>query len=219
VAAFLAGNVKSSNDRFKEYISGMKSANDPLVPVRQAIWAYQTGDKSALAQLQSFTEQKDISPEAACIAHSQLAIWLLASDQRDRARQEVTRAFALAKTPASKNFAGLSAFLAGPKASAAEWRTRSERAAPGQVALQRQLLGYALLLSGQYADAASVWKTIYQEAGLDAMGEPKVFLGYSYLKTGNKQEAAELMKTGVLPPKSIDPGVPSLMVPYYLALR
>ena len=59
----------------------------------------------------------------------------------------------------------------------------------------------------------------YDEAGLDAMGEPKVFLAYAYRKAGRKAEEAELMKTGVLPPRSLDPGVPMLLVPYYLSIR
>lgn len=219
VAAFLAGNSKSAAEHFQEYLAALKSANDSLIPVRKAIWAYQTGDKSAVSQLQSFAEQKDSPPEAASVAHSQLAIWLLDSDQRDKAREEVSKGAALAASPGSRNFAAVCGFLAGPKASASEWKVRAERAAPGQLALQRQVLGYALLLSREYADAVPVWKAAYEEAGLDAMGEAKVFLAYAYRKAGRNPEAAELMKTGVLPPKSLDPGVPSLLVSYYLSIR
>ena len=87
------------------------------------------------------------------------------------------------------------------------------------MALQRQVLGYALLLSRQYEDAVPVWKAAYDDAVMDAMGEDKVFLAYAYHKAGRNAEAAQLMKTGVLPPKSSDPGVPSLLVPYYLSMR
>jgi tetratricopeptide (TPR) repeat protein len=219
VAAFLAGNLENANERFKEYVAAFQSVKDRLLPVRQAIWAYQTGDKSAVAQLQKFAAQKDIPPETASVAHAQLAIWLLNSDQRDLAREEAAMAMKLAVSPGSKNFAAVSGFLAAPKATAAEWKVRAERAVPGQPALQRQVLGYALLLAREYAEAAAVWKTVYDDAGLDAMGEPKVFLAYSYTKAGMKQEAATLMKTGILPPKSLDPGVPSLLVPYYIAIR
>ncbi len=219
VAAFLAGNSKSAAEHLQEYVAVLQTAKDPLIAVRKAIWAYQTGDQSAFSQLQNFAVRKDSPAEAASVAHSQLAIWLLDSDQREKAREEVSKAAALAATPASRNFAAVSGFLAGPKASVSEWRLRAERAAPAQLALQRQVLGYALLLSRQYADAVLVWKSTYDEAALDAMGEAKVFLAYSYRKAGRNAEVAELMKTGILPPKSLDPGVPSLLVPYYLSIR
>ncbi len=219
VSAFLAGNPKSAAEHMQEYFDGLKSAKDPLLAVRKAIWAYQTGDQSALSQLQSFAAQKDSPPEAASVAHSQLAIWLLDSDQRDKAREEVSKAAALAATPGSRNFAGVSGFLAAPAASTAEWKLRAERAAPAQLAAQRQVMAYALLLARQYADAAAIWKAVYDDAGLDAMGEAKVFLVFASRRAGHNAEAAELMKTGILPPKSLDPGVPSLLVPYYLSIR
>src|SRR5207244_3164182 len=35
-AAFLAGNRKAADEHFKEYIGALKTANDSLLPVRQA---------------------------------------------------------------------------------------------------------------------------------------------------------------------------------------
>ena len=219
VAAFLAGNSKSAAEHFQAHLTVLQNANDSLIPVRKAIWAYQTGDPSAVSQLQSFAARKESPAEVASVAHSQLAIWLLDSDQREKAREEVVKAAALAATPSSRNFAAVSGFLTGAKVPASEWRLRAERAAPAQLALQRQVLGYALLLSRQYDDAVPGWKAAYDDAGLDAMGEPKVLLAYAYRKAGRNAEAAELMKTGVLPPKSLDLGLPSLLVPYYFAIR
>ena len=75
------------------------------------------------------------------------------------------------------------------------------------------------MLAGEYADAATVWKSIYDDAGLESMGEPKLFLAYCYAKADRKKELTGLMRTGVLPPKSLDPGVPTLMIPYYVYVR
>lgn len=219
VAAFLAGNIKAANDYFNVYTGFLKAGRDPLISVRQAIWAYQTGDRSAVSELQNYANRKDTPAGSASIAHAQLAIWFMDSGQTDRAREEAARALAMASNPADKNFAGLTSFLVAPNIKASEWKLRAERAAAGQAMLQRQLLGYALLLQKEYADAVPVWKAIYDASGLEAMGEPKVLLAYAYLQAGLKREAADLMKTGVLPPKSIDPGVSSLQLSKYVFVR
>ncbi|MEO8128371.1 MAG: tetratricopeptide repeat protein [Bryobacteraceae bacterium] len=218
-AALVGGNVKSAEEHFQGYLALLKGANDPLLAVRQAMWAYQKGDKSALGQLRDVAERKETPPDVAAVAYAQLAIFLLDSDQRGKAAEEVSKGLTRASAAGARNFAGVAGFLAGPKASASEWKARAERAVPGQLAIQRQILGYALLLSKQYEDAIPIWNAAYDEAGLDAMGEAKVLLAYCYRKAGRTAEAVELMKTGVLPPKSLDPGVPALLVPYYLSLR
>jgi hypothetical protein len=140
-------------------------------------------------------------------------------DQPDRAREEAAQGLKLSTSAKAKNFAAITSFLVSPKASASEWKMRTEHAVPGQAAIQRQVLGYALLLAKQYSDAIPAWKAIYDTGGLDAMGEPKVFLAYAYLQAGQTQEAMNLVKSGMLPPKSLDPGVPSLSVSDYAYLK
>jgi Flp pilus assembly protein TadD len=219
VAAFLAGNRKAADEHFKAYVETLKTADDQLIPIRQAIWAYQTGNPSAAEQLRNYAVQKETTSEAASIAHSQLALWLMESGQPDRAREEAAQGLKLSTSAKAKNFTAITSFLVSPKAAASEWKIRTERAVPGQAAIQRQVLGYALLLAKQYSDAIPAWKAIYDTGGLDAMGEPTVFLAYAYLQAGQTQEAMNLVKSGMLPPKSLDPGVPSLLVSDYAFLK
>jgi thioredoxin-like negative regulator of GroEL len=219
VAAFLAGNRKAADEHYKSYVEALKAADDQLIPIRNAIWAYQTGNPSAAEQLKNYAAGKETPAEAASIAHSQLALWWMESGQPDRAREDAAQGLKLATSAKARTFAAITSFLVSPKASASEWKLRTERAAPGQAAIQRQALGYALLLSKQYSDAIPALKAIYDTGGLDAMGEPKVFLAYAYLQAGQTQEAVKLVKSGMLPPKSLDPGVPSLLVSDYAFLK
>src|SRR6185369_15878624 len=75
VAAFLAGNRKAAEEHYRSYAETLKATDDPLIPIRNAIWAYQTGNPSAAEQLKNFAVRKETTPETASIAHSQLAIW------------------------------------------------------------------------------------------------------------------------------------------------
>jgi len=223
LSRYLTGDAKGANDLFQQFAAlRAKGSGAALLPVQQAVWKYQTGDtKGAIADLRRVVDAKETSPDPAAAGHGQLAIWLLESGDAAGARQHAASALRLARSPASRNFAGICAFMASPDVSPAEWKQRVERALPGaaQAGARNQLLGYALLLNRHYPEAIEVWRQSYESATLETLSEARVMLASAYALDGQPGEAAKLLQSGILPPRNPDPNLNTMMFARYAELR
>ncbi len=223
LSRYLMGDTKGANDLFQQFAAiHAKTSGAALLPVQQAIWKYQTGDANgAVADLKRVVDAKETMPDSAAAGHAQLVIWLLESADAAGARQHAVSALRLARSPASRSFASLSAFMANSDVSPAEWKQRVERVMPGaaQSGARGQLLGYALLLNRHYPEAIEVWRQAYESASLEALSEARVMLASAYALNGQPQQAAKLIQSGILPPRAPDPNLNTMMFARYAALR
>lgn len=101
-----------------------------------------------------------------------------------------------------------------------ELRARAERAFPGHrnAALRRMALGYALLLSRNFAEAAPVWKEIASESAPSDQTSP-VLYAWTLVTTGRVQEAAPLLRWNPLPQPNSAADFTSLVYPRIFYLR
>ena len=107
--------------------------------------------------------------------------------------------------------AALALYVTEPPASAAEWKSRAERAFPGAglATFRRQAQAYALFANGQFADAVPLLRELVDSAPPSADGLFRGMLGVALRETGAKDEASRLLARHALP----SPGGWDIFVP------
>jgi tetratricopeptide (TPR) repeat protein len=203
MARLMTGDRDGADALEKQFLDARTAGHDPLVPYRQAQWAWVSGRrKEACRQLESFAREGGQGPlrEVASRAWAELAIWKRVSCDREGA---LAAAFQSAATePAAPGgaltSAGVARFLSQPSASAVS--ARVERLTPGaQGPLRDRMFAYALLLDGEFDAASEVLKRLYSGAGTPSEEEIAILLAWSYLETGRYQDAAPLLRFNPVP--------------------
>jgi hypothetical protein len=92
-------------------------------------------------------------------------------------------------------------------------------AGPNAEAVRRQLLGYSLLLNGNFVDAAKIWRERYDSTSAVASNDERVLLAWAEVETGNSEDAAKLMRYFALPPNAADPALQLLLFPRAIFLK
>jgi len=213
-ARLMAGDLQGARANFERFVQARQQQQDALLPYRIAQWDYLTGRRrEAIERL-----EKAAGPphsQLATLAAVQLSLWALEAGDRDRARE-----FALRAHP-SHPLAAVCRFLSGPPATADEWAARADEAfpQPGQSALRRYALAYALLLSKNFQAAVPVLKEIYHQTPPTAPDPIEVPLAWALVETGRIKEASELLAVNPIPEPVGEHPVLSLSFPRIFQLR
>lgn len=163
-------------------------------------WLWLAGRRrDAYAKLAAEAENTPV-PERRARAFAQLAIWAVLLDDRDAAARAAEQAQALA-TPSTAALAALARFVSQPRASAADWNARAERAFanPALLALKEFALANALLLDRRFADALPLLRRIEPRSGSGGDRSAAILLAWALIETGNVQEAAPLLRFNPVP--------------------
>jgi Flp pilus assembly protein TadD len=199
MARLLTGDVIAADKLAGQYFDARRQAKDVLVDYRRTQWDWIAGRRrQATREMEAFAHAAEGQPplrDAGSRAWSDLSIWQVMLGDRGSAAQSAQKAIALA-TPASAGNAVISRFLSLPDASPAEWASRADQqfGAGAQSPIKNVAVGYALLLSGQFAAAQSVLEPMWQNgAPLADEGLP-VLLAWCYLQTGKTSEADPLLR-------------------------
>jgi tetratricopeptide (TPR) repeat protein len=209
MAGLMRGDRSTADRHFAAYIDVRKEAGDTLVPVRQALWLFWTGRRTqAIAELTKISEPA----EAAVAARLLLTLWQVQLGERAEARKSAAEALQFAKSPQLVPNAAVARFLASPPGPGAS-------AAAGNDPGRRQLLGYSLLLHGNYAAAAQLWSGIYNATSALSAQDERILLAWAQAELGNLPEVAALMRAYALPPSGADPGLQSILFPRSIYLK
>lgn len=220
VSRLLAADEKGADELWRSYAAQHK--DEPLLPLRSAVWTYQKGQTAqAMKQLADYANQPNAPKDLAALARVQMAILYLDAGDGTQAREETNKALAAASAPAVRTLAGLVAFVCQPRASVEEWQARAQKAvaAPQQIRFRKLLVGYALVFGKSYREAIPVWKELADGATIDQLSESRIMLALCYVQSGERDQAIELARRGIFPPRSPDPGLDTIMLPHYMALR
>jgi hypothetical protein len=153
-------------------------------------------------------QQISAPPEAAVAARFVLTLWRLQFGDKEGARKAAEEAAQLSKTPQTAAMAALARFMSAPPSK--EGPSVSGR---GADTLRRQLMGYSLLLNGNFADAAGVWTELYKNASVLTGNDERILLAWAQAERGNLPETAKLMRSFALPPNAVDPALQLLLFP------
>ncbi len=216
---FLAGDLAGADQTFHRYLETRRALKDPLADLREAHWWFLTARRAkALDRLSTLARAGDDAGSRAGLFH---ALCLLEEGKSSDALAAAGSAARKAASPAVRTTADLIALLAGPPASADEWRSRVDRAFPPTVpaSLRRQVLIYALVLGKHSAPAAKLLESAYAGTSPASADETRMLLGQALLAMGNKQRAAELLANYPLPPQPGEALFATLYFPAFLEWR
>jgi tetratricopeptide (TPR) repeat protein len=206
MARLWMGDRAIADQHFARYIDVRKSSHDALVPVREALWMFWTGRRTqAIAALEKLTDP----PEAAVSARLLLTLWRLQFGEIDNARKTAADAAQNVKTPQQAAPALVARFLTSTPAA-----VQSE--ADGA---RRQLLGYALLLHQNYAEAARLWTDVYNKTSGLTANEERLLLAWAQAGIGNGSEVGTLLRSYPTPPAGAEPGLASILFPRSIFLK
>ncbi len=213
-ARLMLGDRKAADDAFARFLAARQAAQDTIIPYRQAQWEYVTGrGGQALARMEEFA--RSAPAPAASIAWAQLGFWSLEAGDRNRALAFVQKATAPGPLPL------LCTFLAQPPAPAAEWATRAERLMPQpqQAGLRRLALGYALLLSKDFAGAAAPLEQVWEGSLPSSPDWPGAPLAWALIESGRFDRVPELLNPNPAPEAQAERPFLSLSFPRLFYLR
>jgi tetratricopeptide (TPR) repeat protein len=212
-ARLMQGDLKSADETFARFLAVRQAAHD-VVAYRQAQWEYLTGRrKQAGERLEQLA--KAAPPPVASLAWAQLGIWSLETGDRVRAAEYAKKA------PVSGPFPVLCSFLAQPPAPAPEWAARAERILPqpAQAGLRQLALGYALLLSKDFAAAAEPLQRVWESSPPSSPDWPPVLLAWALVERGRFERVPELLAPNPAPEPAGERPFLSLAFPRVFYLR
>ena len=215
-ARLLAGNLTGADDLVQKYVKFRTDGKDPLAAFQRAQWLYMSGRRKEGTGIAEGIAAGSGDPAA--YARVQLAAWKLMEGDRQAASSLAVAAGKASLNPGLKNFAGTVQFLAQPKMAASEWKTAVERVAPDPSS-RRTLLGYALLLSGNFAEAVPVLKAAYEQADPSNDGTARTLYAWALVESGRVIDAAPLVESFALPLTGNANLFVPLEFPRFLALR
>ena len=215
LSRYFAGDLRDADSIFASFLQFRAANGDAIGPVREAVWEASTGrlDRASL-RLENFLRRQDAAPEVRSIAASQLAIFALSAGKP--ARFEALPS----ASPAGRTLQFYAGFLSQPDVPVQGWETR---AAPlmksPQPLIGKQLLGYALLLHGHFAEAVPVWQDVLAQFRPDADSDARAMLAWANAGAGRTGEARKLLEHSPIPPRMAEPGLTFLSVAKYQELR
>jgi len=213
-ARLMGGDLKGADEAFAKYLEARRGLNDLLVPYRRAQWEYLTGRrKQAIARLDQVVQAPQTA--LASLAAAQLSIWRLETGNAAQARQDALRA------GPGHPLSGACRLWTEPPASASEWAVRAERAFPeaSQAGLRQYALGYALLFSKHFPEAAVCWTKLYQQTPPGSPDPVEVQLAWALVETGRFAPAEELLAANPIPDALREHPFLSLSFPRVFFLR
>lgn len=204
MARAMTGDLAGADDLYKQYITARTVAHDPNAPFKQAEWLWLTGRRTqASGEVLAYarTAESRLDRSSASRAYAEIAVWDLMTNDRAAAQEMVRKAATLAD-PSLAAAVAIANFLAQPSGSAAEWQTRADRLAPNpaQNEIKLQMLGWALLLDGQFEAAKTPLRKIYDTTGMSSNEGITVLLAWSDVETGDYNSAAPLLAMTPVPP-------------------
>jgi tetratricopeptide (TPR) repeat protein len=205
LAYALAGNLPEADKQIAGWFKAR--ANDPLLPLRQAIWSRMTGRQSAMPR------------SAAGLATD--ALYTLRDGDRARAAQLAAEARALVKSPPEAALALTAVVLTQPSAPPDVWRSRAAAVTPDPRMhnVRNELTSWSLLLDRHYAEAVDVLRPTFETGSALTSNDVRMVLFWALAEAGRKDEAHKVMPEGWLPPVSIEPGLAVLLYPKVPELR
>lgn len=215
-ARLLQGNVAGADELAQKYVKFRTDGHDALAEMQMAQWLYLTGRRKEGAGIAA--RLASATGDGAAYAKVQLAAWKLIEGDRQTASSLAKEAGQGTANPGLRNFAGTVLFLAQPRKSPAEWKTAAEQAAadPGT---RRTLLGYALLLSGQYSEAIPALKEAFEQADPLSDGTARTLYAWALVESGRAPDAAPLVASFPLPLTGNGGLLAALEFPRFLSLR
>ena len=200
MARLMTGDVAGADALAKQFTDARSAAHDGSVPLFQAEWQWLSGRRAAGYGAMEKLAQS--SSPLSSPAYAQLSVWSLIAGDRAAAGQMSAKAVTLASR-GSVVEAAVAQFLAQPPATAAEWQARAGRLMPNpaQRNIRDTVLGYALLLSREFAPAADVLQGLYDRTPPTSGNEGlPVLLAWAYLETGRDNDAAPPLALNPVPP-------------------
>lgn len=190
-AHLMTGDVAGADALYREY----RGAGP-----HQAEWLWISGRRKQAYDMLAAQAPGLSSRDAQSAAYAQLAMWSLLLDNGPAAASMAQKAVEKV-TPATAGGVALARFLAAPSLSAEAWQARAQQffPDPGGAAMRDIGLGYAFLLTRQFAAAVPVLRRAYERAGAAPESTAAVNLGWALAETGTSEEAAELLRTNPAP--------------------
>ena len=198
-ARLMTGDIAGADKIANSYFELLAKQNDPLVEYRRVYWDYEAGRHSRALE-------GTPSGPAAAFLHIQRAIWLLEADDSAKAREEVKRAIAGSPNQQARSLALIGAFLTQPPASAAEWKSRADKAFPGggEDPLPRLATAYALVLGRHFGAAVPLLTQAVNTTSPLTNGALQFLLGWALVESGKAADAAPHLATYPVPQTGID---------------
>lgn len=204
LARLMTGDVTGADQVMERFWQQRQEAKDAALEYRRAEWLWFSGRRrEAAGRMAAFAQGAAAGPlrEVAARACAQLAIWRLQAGDTATAAALAQRGLSLAG-PRSAAPAVLARFLAQPRATAAEWKGRGERAfpLPAQAAFRNMAVVYALLLAREYAAALPLLQEMYASPALAGDIALPPLLGWAYWESGDPAKAAPFLAATPIPP-------------------
>jgi len=205
----------------RELLRRQREPDAALAQLRMAQWEFASGGRRQAMQVaEQLAARLPNRPDLAALALSQLAVWSLESGQTERARRFAQDALRLAAGPPVRPLAFLCRFITQPPASAAEWAERADRAFPNNPQpLKSYALGYALLFSRHFREAAPVFAGIHRQTAPASAGLVQTLLAWTLIESGRWVEARPLVVSWPLPNPGVEAIFQTLVFPRVLFLR
>jgi tetratricopeptide (TPR) repeat protein len=217
-ARLMTGDIDGAGRLFRQFADARQASKDQLLPYREAQWLYLTGQRRRAVQAMASLASATALPEAAALAHSQLAVWMLGAGDERQARDHARLAKEKALSPPTRALAALCDFLAQPSAAPAEVQARASAAFPSDQS-RNPALGLKLLLGRHYAEALTPLQDARRRSN-PASGEPYALLvAWALAATGRYAEALPLLETHGIPQPGVESIFFSLAFPRSLLLR
>jgi Flp pilus assembly protein TadD len=218
-ARLMSGDTPGASALFEKHRAALAGINPSAAAYRAAEWLYLTGHAATGVEAMSLAASQATQAELKSAAYTQAAIWAaVAHDNANAAKWSD-----LALHPATNSTfvtAATARFLAQPPASPGEWKQRAETNFKGANAagVRNLALGYALLLSKQFPQAATVWKQLYESTTVSDAA-PAYLYGWALLETGHPRDAAPLLRLNPIPSAGFAPSFETLYVPAFFEWR
>ena len=184
----LAGDLAGADAIFQKYLGLAQPAQRKAAGFEQAQWEYLTGRrKRGMARLEQLILSLD--GEEQSLALSQLAIWKLETGAAPAAAELAGKAEALARSPRTRNVAGICRVIAMQ---------------PGKPSGSRLADAYALIFARKYAEALPLLDALYRETSPTVDGQIRTLLAWAQVETGHVADSRKLVELYPLPLSSGD---------------
>jgi Flp pilus assembly protein TadD len=192
-ARLMSGDRRGADGIFQQYLGTRRKAGDPFTEVRQAQWEALTGKREAAEKRLMEVMPHLGSADAAAMAGAQIAAWRIAGSDPAGAHKYASEAALRAQGAPVRSWARVCLFLAGGPAPAADLEARARREFPSDERERLAALGYGLLLSRQYSQAATALRELRRRSD-PFSGEPlHVLEAWALIEAGKAEQGCALL--------------------------
>lgn len=194
-ARVMAGDVPGADGIFHRYLESRQALKDPLAELRKAHWLLLTGrKKEGVALLDRLAaEPAELGARSGVL----LAVELLLSGNRARAKELAVRANQQGQAPGTKNAALMLALLASAGDANEVSRTLPQETPQS---FRDLTLAYGLVFGGNWKAAIPVLAQLEQQMVPAQGDEVRALLAGAKAQTGDKTGAKALLRRWPLPP-------------------